>query len=98
MIYGYARVSTTGQAREGNSLEAQESALRQAGAKRIYRDVYSGKPERRPQLDRLMKVIENGDRLIITRLDRIARSLILYDLPRFKISISVPNRFAFHST
>ena len=62
MIYGYARVSTTGQAREGNSLEAQESALRQAGAERIYRDVFSGKTERRPQLDRL--------------LDRIARSLI----------------------
>ena len=38
--------------------------------------MYSGKPERRSQLDRLMKVIENGDRLIITRLDRIARSLI----------------------
>ena len=38
--------------------------------------MYSGKPERRPQLDRLMKVIECGDKLIITRLDRIARSLI----------------------
>lgn len=76
MIYGYARVSTTGQAREGNSLEAQESALRQAGAERIYRDVFSGKTERRPQLDRLLKVIDYGDRLIITRLDRIARSLI----------------------
>ena len=76
MVYGYARVSTTGQAREGNSLEAQESALRQAGAERIYRDVFSGKTERRPQLDRLLKVIDNGDTLIITRLDRIARSLI----------------------
>ena len=76
MVYGYARVSTMGQARDGNSLEAQENALRQAGAERIFRDVYSGKPERRPQLDRLLKVIENGDKLIITRLDRIARSLI----------------------
>ena len=76
MVYGYARVSTMGQAREGNSLEAQVSALLQAGAERIYRDVYSGKPEHRPQLDRLLKVIEYGDKLIITRLDRIARSLI----------------------
>lgn len=76
MIYGYARVSTTGQARDGNSLEAQESALRQAGAERIYRDVFSGKIERRPQLDRLLKLINYGDTLIITRLDRIARSLI----------------------
>lgn len=76
MVYGYARVSTTGQARDGNSLEAQESALRQAGAERIYRDVFSGKTERRPQLNRLLKVIDYGDTLIITRLDRIARSLI----------------------
>ena len=76
MVYGYARVSTMGQARDGNSLEAQMSALRQAGAERIYRDVFSGKTERRPQLDRLLKVIDYGDTLIITRLDRIARSLI----------------------
>ena len=76
MVYGYARVSTTGQARDGNSLEVQVNALRQAGAERIFEDVYSGKPERRPQLDRLLKVIEHGDTLIITRLDRIARSLI----------------------
>ena len=76
MVYGYARVSTMGQAREGNSLEAQVNALRQAGAERIFKDVYSGKTERRPQLNRLLKVIEYGDKLIITRLDRIARSLI----------------------
>ena len=38
--------------------------------------MYSGKPERHPQLDRLMKVIEYGDKLIITRLNRIAQSLI----------------------
>ena len=76
MVYGYARVSTMGQAREGNSLEAQVNALRQAGAERIFKDVYSGKTKRRPQLDRLLKVIEYGDKLIITRLDRIARSLI----------------------
>ena len=76
MVYGYARVSTTGQARDGNSLEAQVNAIRKAGAEQIYRDVFSGKTERRPQLDRLLKVINNGDTLIITRLDRIARSLI----------------------
>ena len=66
MVYGYARVSTTGQARDGNSLEAQVNALRQAGAERIFRDVFSGKTKRRPQLDRLMKVIENGDRLRVS--------------------------------
>ncbi|MBR1658328.1 MAG: recombinase family protein [Synergistaceae bacterium] len=76
MIYGYARVSTMGQAKDGNSMEVQICALREAGAVRIFKDVFCGKTEHRPQLDKLMKVIENGDKLIITRLDRIARSLI----------------------
>ena len=49
MFYGYARVITMGQARESNSLEAQESALQQAGTERIFWDVFSRKPERRPQ-------------------------------------------------
>ena len=76
MIYGYARVSTMGQARDGNSLEAQVNALQQAGAELIFKDIFSGKTEHRPQLDKLLKVIGGGDRLIITKLDRIARSLI----------------------
>ena len=42
MIYGYARVSTKGQARDGNSLEAQEDALRAAGAAQIYSDAFTG--------------------------------------------------------
>lgn len=40
MIYGYARVSTKGQAKDGNSLEAQENALRLAGATEIYSDAF----------------------------------------------------------
>lgn len=76
MIYGYARVSTMGQARDGNSLEAQVNALQQAGAELIFKDIFSGKTEHRPQLDKLLKVIIGGDRLVITKLDRIARSLI----------------------
>ena len=43
MIYGYARVSTRGQAKHGNSLEAQEAALRAAGAEAIYIDTWTGK-------------------------------------------------------
>ena len=65
-----------GQARDGNSLEAQVNALQQAGAELIFKDIFSGKTEHRPQLDKLLKVIGGGDRLIITKLDRIARSLI----------------------
>ena len=76
MIYGYARVSTLGQARDGNSIETQVNALHKAGAERIFKDVFSGKAEHRPQLDKMLKVISGGDKLIITKLDRIARSLI----------------------
>ena len=47
MFYGYARVINMGQARESNSLEAQESALQQADTERIFWDVFSRKPERR---------------------------------------------------
>ena len=72
MIYGYARVSTNGQA----SLEAQEQELKNAGAEKIFSDVFSGAKNNRPELDKLLKVIQPGDTLIITKLDRIARSLV----------------------
>ncbi len=76
MKYGYARVSTLGQARDGNSLEAQEQALREAGAEKIFMESFSGSKDSRPQLDKLMRIIYEGDTLIITKLDRIARSLV----------------------
>ena len=76
MIYGYARVSTTGQAHDGNSLEAQVNALQEAGAEKIFSDVFSGRTTKRPELDKLLRVIQADDTLIITRLDRIVRSLI----------------------
>lgn len=76
MIFGYARVSTNTQARDGNSLEAQVKALRNAGAVKIFSDVFSGSKNARPQLDKLLQVIQSGDTLIITKLDRIARSVI----------------------
>ena len=75
IIYGYARVSTKGQAREGNSLEVQEHALREAGAKEIFTDVYTGTTTVRPELDRLLERLKAGDTLTVTKLDRIARSV-----------------------
>ncbi len=74
MIYGYARVSTRGQAKDGNSLEAQENALRLAGATKIYADAFTGTKTHRPELDKLMKVMQSGDTMVVTKLDRIARS------------------------
>lgn len=76
LIFGYARVSTNGQARDGNSLEVQINSLREAGAEKIFSDVFSGSKNDRPELDKLLNIIQSGDTLIITKLDRIARSLV----------------------
>lgn len=74
MIYGYARVSTKGQAKDGNSMEAQEMALRSAGTTVIYADAFTGTKTHRPELDKLMALLKTGDTLVVTKLDRIARS------------------------
>lgn len=75
MIYGYARVSTKGQMKDGNSLEVQENQLKENGAIEIFSDSFTGTKFNRPQLDLLLAKLENGDTLIVTKLDRIARSL-----------------------
>ena len=74
MIYGYARVSTKGQARDGNSLEGQVKALKEAGAVEIYADSFTGTKIDRPEFDKLKAKLTAGDKLIITKLDRFARS------------------------
>lgn len=74
MIYGYCRVSTQQQARDGNSLEAQKEILKKNGAKKIYADTFTGIKSHRPELDKLLDKLQTGDKLIITKLDRIARS------------------------
>lgn len=76
MIYGYARVSTRHQANDGNSLEAQQEALRSAGAEKIYTDAFTGTKNQRPELDKLLSVIKAQDTIIVTKLDRIARNTI----------------------
>ena len=72
--YGYARVSTKRQATDGNSLEAQEQVLRDNGATIIFKDVFTGTKAHRPELDNLLDKIKSGDKLVVTKLDRIARS------------------------
>ena len=74
-IYGYARVSTPGQARNGNSLKEQEERLRAAGAEKIYRDVFTGRKMDRPKLKEIKGKLQPGDTLIVTRLDRLGRSV-----------------------
>jgi DNA invertase Pin-like site-specific DNA recombinase len=68
-VLGYARVSTDGQ-----SLTAQTAALKAAGCERIFKETASGAKTGRTQLARLIESLERGDRVIVTRLDRLARS------------------------
>ena len=75
MTFGYARVSTKTQARDGNSLDAQQAALTAAGAEKIYTDTFTGTKIERPEFDRLRAQLRRGDVLIVTRLDRLARSV-----------------------
>lgn len=76
MKYGYCRVSTAGQSKYGSSLEEQEKKIKQAGAQVIFKDVYTGSKTERPEFQKLLKVLKKGDTLIVTKLDRFARSTL----------------------
>lgn len=69
MIYGYARVSTAQQ-----DYATQIDDLKRAGATKIYKDKYTGTTANRPEFDKLMDKLQNGDTLIVTKLDRLARN------------------------
>src|SRR6476661_907864 len=71
MDVGYARVSTAGQ-----TLESQLDELGKSGCAKIYRETASGARSDRPQLHSLLKGLEPGSTLVVTRLDRLARSTI----------------------
>ena len=58
----------------GQTLSAQESALHEAGAAKVFKEKISGAANHRAQLHRLLKTIDAGDLVIVTRLDRLARS------------------------
>ena len=75
MIYGYKRVSTVGQAKDGNSLQDQENKLRENGAVEIYCDTFTGTKTDRPELNKLVAKVKSGDTIVVTKLDRLGRSL-----------------------
>jgi DNA invertase Pin-like site-specific DNA recombinase len=72
VLIGYARTSTTDQAA---SFEAQQAELRQAGCTKIYCEQVSAVAKERPQLERALDHLREGDVLVVTRLDRLARSV-----------------------
>src|SRR4051794_29198117 len=66
---GYARVSTDGQ-----SLDAQIAALKATGCVSVFAEKISGIQSDRPQLAKAIRTLSEGDLLVVTRLDRLARS------------------------
>lgn len=70
MILGYARVSTKDQ-----NLDGQCDALTAVGAERIFADTITGTARVRPELDRLLSELRAGDVVVVTKYDRLARSL-----------------------
>lgn len=70
MKIGYVRVST-----EEQSQDSQLDALNEAGCERIYREKISGKSKKRPELERMIDTLREGDVVVVQRLDRLGRSL-----------------------
>jgi hypothetical protein len=69
MIYGYARVSTDGQ-----SVDAQVKQLHEAGAEKVFRETARGAQSNCAGLARALAALDKGDVLMVTRLNRLARS------------------------
>lgn len=69
MIVGYARVSSTGQ-----DHQTQIDRLKEAGCEKVFSEKLSGLDRERPELHKVLEFVREGDVLIITKLDRLARS------------------------
>ena len=69
MLLGYARVSTDDQ-----DLTLQKTALKAAGCRRTFEEKVSGAKRARPELDRMLEQLRDDDVVVVTRLDRLARS------------------------
>ena len=73
-IYGYCRVSSKGQL-DGNSLEGQkEEILARYSNAIIYQEQFTGKTVDRPVFKELLSLLNKGDMLVVTKLDRFCRS------------------------
>ena len=77
-VYGYARVSTQEQAEEFDALNQQVARLKAAGATEVLIDIESGRSDSRKQFNDLLKLVQQNqvDEIIITRIDRLGRSVI----------------------
>lgn len=98
MKYGYARVSTCRQAKNGNSLQDQKRMLIRAGVslENIFADSYTGTKMDRPEFDALLEIIKSGDELVVCKLDRFARTapegaMLVRDLVNRDVKVNILN-------
>ena len=97
MIFGYCRVSTKGQAKDGNSLQAQEQEiLSRYNDAQIYKEAYTGTTMDRPVFNDVIQKMKEKDMLVVNKLDRLARNTeegikIVKDLFQKKCSVHVLN-------
>ncbi len=75
MKYGYIRVSSKSQKTDGNSLEAQMDAVKNAGAVKVFVEAYTGVKLDRPEFSKLMEIVKQDDTIIVTKMDRFARTV-----------------------
>lgn len=76
MRYGYGRVSTKKQERDGNSLDNQSDLLKEYGCDEIILEAYTGTKMDRPKFDKLLERLKPGDELVVCKLDRFARTTV----------------------
>ena len=96
MKFAYARVSTRKQSRDGNGLEDQIAQLKLVGYDELVVEEFTGSTTKRPKLDALIQRLQNGDTIIVTKLDRFARttaegSKIISDLLNRGVSVHILN-------
>lgn len=103
MIYGYARVSSRGQYVDGTSIDDQVRVLNENGAMQIYYDTYTGTKMHRPEFDKMMDAVQDGDTIIVTKLDRLGRTSegiirLIKDLIDRDITVKVLNMGTIENT
>jgi DNA invertase Pin-like site-specific DNA recombinase len=94
--YGYGRVSSKGQEKNGNSLEDQERQLKEAGCDEIVLETYTGTKMERPKFTALLEKLLPGDTLVVCKLDRFARTAregleVVEDLMRRGVKVHILN-------
>lgn len=103
MIYGYARVSSRGQYIDGTSIDDQVRVLKENGAMQIFYDTYTGTKMHRPEFDKMMDAVCDGDTIVVTKLDRLGRTSegiirLIKDLIDRDITVKVLNMGTIENT